>query len=53
VDNSFTWKNMTIEEQNKLLLSKRSNNHLDTSKLESKYEVSNIKDGIRKCLSRL
>ena len=53
VDNSFTWKNMSIEEQNKLLLSKRSNNHLDTSKLESKYEVSNIKDGIRKCLSKL
>ena len=53
VDNSFTWKNMTIEEQNKLLLSKRSNNHLDTSKLEDKYEVSSIKDGVRKCLSRL
>jgi dTDP-4-dehydrorhamnose reductase len=53
VDNSFTWKNMTIEEQNKLLLSKRSNNHLDTSKLEFKYEVSNIKDGVRKCLSKM
>jgi hypothetical protein len=44
---------MPIEEQNKLLLSKRSNNHLDTSKLEGKYEVSSIKDGVRKCLSRL
>ena len=53
VDNSFTWKNMTIEEQNKLLLSKRSNNHLDTSKLEGKYEISSIKDGVRKCLSGL
>ena len=53
VNNSFTWKNMTIEEQNKLLLSKRSNNHLDTSKLEGKYEISSIKDGVRKCLSRL
>ena len=53
VDPTFTWRNMTIEEQNKLLLSKRSNNHLDTSKLEGKYEVSSIKDGIKKCLSRL
>jgi hypothetical protein len=44
---------MTIEEQNKLLLSKRSNNHLDTSKLEGKYEISSIKDNIRKCLSNL
>jgi hypothetical protein len=44
---------MTIEEQNKLFLSKRSNNHLDTSKLESKYEISSIKESIKKCLSML
>ena len=53
VDPTFTWQNMTIAEQNKLLLSKRSNNSLDTTKLESKYKVDNIKDGVRKCLGRL
>ena len=42
VDNNFTWKNFTIEEQNKILKSKRSNNKLDTSKLESFYNVNNI-----------
>ena len=50
VDPTFTWKNMSIQEQDKLLLSKRSNNSLDTSKLESKYKVDNIKDGVRNCL---
>ena len=50
VDSTFTWKNMSIQEQDKLLLSKRSNNSLDTSKLESKYKVDNIKDAVRKCL---
>ena len=53
VDPTFTWKNMTIQEQDKLLLSKRSNNSLDTTKLESKYKVDNIKEGVRKCLSKL
>lgn len=51
VDPTFTWKNMSILEQNKLLLSKRSNNSLDTTKLESKYKIDNIKDGVRKCLN--
>lgn len=50
VDPTFTWKNMSIQEQDKLLLSKRSNNSLDTIKLESKYKVDNIKDGVRNCL---
>ena len=53
VDPTFTWKNMTIQEQDGLLLSKRSNNSLDTTKLESKYKVDNIKEGVRKCLSKL
>ena len=53
VDPTFTWKNMSILEQDKLLLSKRSNNSLDTTKLESKYKVDNIKDGVRKCLNRM
>ena len=53
VDPTFTWNNMSILEQDRLLLSKRSNNSLDTTKLESKYKVNNIKDGVRKCLNRM
>ena len=51
VDPSFTWTNFTIEEQDNILDSKRSNNYLDTTLLE-KYlpNVKNIKDSIRECL---
>jgi hypothetical protein len=44
IDPKFTWTNFDITEQDKVLKSKRSNNYLDTSKLESKYKVKNIKD---------
>lgn len=37
VDSEFVWKNFTIEEQNQILLSKRSNNHLETTKLENTF----------------
>jgi len=37
VDPKFTWKNFTIEEQNKILASKRSNNHLSDDKIKSWY----------------
>jgi hypothetical protein len=51
IDPSFEWTNFSIEEQNKVLKSKRTNNQLDTSKLVSLYpSVPNIKDGVRKCL---
>ena len=46
VDKDFTWKNFNIEEQDKILKSKRSNNLLDTTKLESRYKVNHIKDAI-------
>ena len=48
IDNNFTWENMTIDEQNKMLKSKRSNNKLDTTKLK-KYNTNilNIKDSIQ------
>ena len=45
-DNNFTWENFTIDEQNLILDSKRSNNYLDTTKLESKYKIKSIKDSI-------
>ena len=51
VDPSFTWKNFTIAEQNEILASKRSNNYLDTTKLEKLYpNVVNIKDAVKQCL---
>lgn len=51
VDKDFTWKNFTIEEQNDILAAGRSNNYLDTSRLEKLYpQVMNIKEAVRKCL---
>jgi dTDP-4-dehydrorhamnose reductase len=48
VDNNFNWENFSIEEQNKILLSKRSNNHLDTTKLENLYpNVLNINEAVK------
>ena len=54
VDNSFTWKNFDVNEQNKILLSKRSNNYLDTSLLEKKYpKVKNIHDSVKDMLHKM
>jgi hypothetical protein len=51
VDPSFTWNNFTIEEQAEILATGRSNNYLDTSKLEKLYpQVKNIKDSVRDIL---
>ena len=50
VDPTFEWENFSIEEQDKILLSKRSNNYLDTEKLESLYNILPIKESVRKCL---
>ena len=50
VDPKFTWKNFNIEEQNEILASGRSNNFLETFRLESLYPVKNIKDSIRDIL---
>lgn len=52
VDPDFTWNNFTIEEQNRILCAGRSNNYLDTSKLQNMYpNVNNIKDAVRKVLT--
>jgi 3,5-epimerase/4-reductase len=37
IDPSFTWKNMTLKEQNTLLMSARSNNELCTNKIKKEY----------------
>lgn len=51
VDKEFTWNNFTIEEQAKILASERSNNYLDTSRLQKLFpEVKNIKDSVREML---
>lgn len=48
VDKEFTWKNFTEEEQRKILAADRSNNHLDTSKLEKLYpNIKNIQECVR------
>jgi 3,5-epimerase/4-reductase len=52
VDNNFTWKNFSIEEQNKVLLSKRSNIELSTDKLYELYpNIPDIRTSIENCMS--
>ena len=53
VDPHFSWKNFTIEEQDKVLSSRRSNNLMNTSKLTSKYKVNNIDIAINKVLNKI
>jgi nucleoside-diphosphate-sugar epimerase len=55
IDPKFVWTNFTIEEQNKILDSKRSNNCLDTKLLEkyTNYNVKNIKDSVRNILLQM
>jgi len=52
VDPEFTWTNFSQEEQRKILDADRSNNFLDTSRLETLYPmVMPIKDAVRQCLT--
>ena len=54
IDPSLTWNNITIEEQNNILQSKRSNNHLDSNKLLSLYpDIPNIKDAITNTIKNM
>jgi 3,5-epimerase/4-reductase len=47
VDPTFTWKNFTVEEQNAVLASRRSNNLLDTSRLVALHpDVPCIHDAV-------
>ncbi len=51
VDPNFEWENFSQEEQRQILKADRSNNYMDTTKLEKLFpEVSNIKDAVKKCL---
>ncbi len=54
INPDFTWENFTIDEQREILAAGRSNNYLDTSRLESLYpNVSNIKESIRSVLIQM
>ena len=50
VDPNFKWKNFTIEKQAKILDSERSNNFLNTTKIENLYNIKNIKESIEDLL---
>jgi dTDP-glucose 4,6-dehydratase len=51
VDNDFTWNNFTQEEQRKILAADRSNNFLETTKLQTLYPtIKNIRNSVRECL---
>lgn len=51
INPEFTWENFTSEEQDKILLAGRSNNLLNTGKLEAMYpNVLPIKESVRNIL---
>ena len=51
VDSDFTWNNFTQEEQRKILAADRSNNFLETTKLQTLYPtIKNIRNSVRECL---
>jgi dTDP-glucose 4,6-dehydratase len=53
VDPNFTWKNFSAEEQDAILASERSNNYLDTIKLETLYpNIKSIKQSVREMLEQ-
>jgi nucleoside-diphosphate-sugar epimerase len=53
VDQNFTWENFSVEEQNQILASKRSNNCLNTNKLSQLHSVLPIKESVRNTLVRM
>ncbi len=54
IDPKFTYKNFTVEEQDKILKSKRSNNELSTEKLLKYYpNVPHVKESIHEVFKRM
>jgi 3,5-epimerase/4-reductase len=55
VNPDFTWENFSIDEQNTILASKRSNNCLNTEKITeiTNGKVSNIKDSVKNILLQM
>ena len=53
VDPNFTWDNFSQEEQRAILSADRSNNFLETNRLEEIYpNLKHIKDAVRECLEK-
>jgi dTDP-glucose 4,6-dehydratase len=51
VNPDFEWTNFTVEEQNEILASKRSNNYLDNTKLLSVFpKARSIRDAMEHCM---
>ena len=53
IDPTFTWENFTLEDQQKILKSDRSNNALDTYKIENDYKIKSIKESIKNILLKM
>lgn len=54
INSNHTWENISIDEQNQILKSKRTNNHLDNSKIMTLYpNIPDIKTSIRNCLIKM
>lgn len=52
INPNHKWTNITVEDQNKLLLSARSNTYLDTNKLSS-YNIPTSRESIIICLKKM
>jgi len=51
VDPDFVYENFSADDQRKILACDRSNNYLDTTRLENLYpNIKNIKESVRECL---
>jgi len=49
VDPEFTWSNFTVEEQAKVIVAPRSNNLLDTARIEGEFpDLLPIKESLIK-----
>lgn len=53
IDPSYKYKNFTKEEQEKILKADRSNNYLETSKLEAEYPIVNIRSSLETMIQRI
>jgi dTDP-4-dehydrorhamnose reductase len=54
IDSRFTYRNFSVEEQNAILKAKRSNNQLDTSKLQKEFpHLLSIKESMKEVLKRM
>lgn len=53
VDPNFSWKNMSVAEQDNILACRRSNNFMETNRLTDLFpDVKNIRDAVIDCLKK-